>query len=231
MLVRDWMTKTVVSVDEDTSIIKAGVLMREKAIRFLPVTDKHGKLAGVVTDRDLKAAAPSKATSLDVYELNYLLSSVKVSEIMTRDPVIVKPDETIEFAAALLLDNKISGLPVVDAGSKLVGVITQSDVFKTLVKITGTLVGGVQFAFHLDDRPGSLKEVADEIRRLGGRIVSVLTHYPENGDKYREVYLRIMHLPQDQLEKMKNELSGKFRVLYVVEDFAGEVKRRKKRFV
>ncbi len=229
MLVRDWMTKSVVSVDEDTSIMKAGVLMRGKGIRFLPVTDKHGKLAGVVTDRDLKAAAPSKATSLDVYELNYLLSNVKVNEIMTRDPVIVKPDETIEFAAALLLDNKISGLPVVDAGSKLVGVITQSDVFKTLVKITGTLVGGVQFAFHLDDRPGSLKEVADEIRRLGGRIVSVLTHYPENGDKFREVYLRIMHVPMDQLEKMKNELGEKFRVLYVVEDFAEEVKRRKKR--
>lgn len=229
MLVRDWMTKDVVSVDDETPIMKAGVLMREKRIRFLPVVNKHGGLTGVVTDRDLKAASPSCATSLDVYELNYLLSNVKVSEIMTRDPVIVKPDETIEFAAALLLDNKISGLPVVDAGSKLVGVITQSDVFKTLVKITGTLVGGVQFAFHLDDRPGSLKEVADEIRRLGGRIVSVLTHYPENGDKFREVYLRIMHLPTDQLEKMKKELGAKFRILYVVEDFADEVKRRKKR--
>ncbi|MBF0292162.1 MAG: CBS domain-containing protein [Nitrospinae bacterium] len=229
MLVRDWMTKDVVSVDDDTPIMKAGALMREKRIRFLPVVNKHGSLTGVLTDRDLKAASPSCATSLDVYELNYLLSNVKAGEIMTRDPVIVKQDETIEFAAALLLDNKISGLPVVDAGLKLVGVITQSDVFKTLVKITGTLVGGVQFAFHLDDRPGSLKEVADEIRRLGGRIVSVLTHYPESGDKFREVYLRIMHVPADQLENMKKELGAKFRILYVVEDFAEEVKRRKKR--
>jgi acetoin utilization protein AcuB len=229
MLVRDWMTKDVVSVDDDAPIMKAGTVMRGKGIRFLPVTDKHGRLAGVVTDRDLKAASPSCATSLDVYELNYLLTNVKVAEIMTRDPVIVKPDETIEFAAALLLDNKISGLPVVDAGGKLVGVITQSDVFKTLVKITGTLEGGVQFAFHLDDRPGSLKEVADEIRSLGGRIVSVLTHYPDNGDKFREVYLRIRHVPQDQLEKMKTELGAKFRILYVVEDFAEEVKKRKRR--
>lgn len=229
MLVRDWMTKEVVSVEDESPIMKAGMVMREKKIRFLPVTDKHGKLAGVLTDRDLKAASPSCATSLDVYELNYLLSKVKVSEIMTRDPVIVRPDETIEFAAALMLDNKISGLPVVDSAAKIVGVITQSDVFRTLIKITGTLVGGVQFALHLEDRPGSLKEAADEVRKLGGRIVSVLTHYPENGDKFREVYLRIRHLPKEQLEKMKGELGAKFRVLYVVEDFAEEVKKRKKR--
>jgi acetoin utilization protein AcuB len=154
MLVRGWMTPDVITVDENTSMMKASVIMKERKIRCLPVVDKKGNVIGIVSDRDLKDAAPSKATTLDVYELNYLLSSMKIRDIMTRNLVFVRPDETVEFAALLMLENKISSLPVINDKDNLVGIITQTDIFKVLINITGVYTGGIQFAFSLEDHPG-----------------------------------------------------------------------------
>ncbi|NVM56600.1 MAG: CBS domain-containing protein, partial [Desulfobacterales bacterium] len=170
MLVKGWMTIDVITVDEDTSMMKASIIMKERKIRCLPVVDKKGKLVGIVSDRDLKDAAPSKATTLDVYELNYLLASMKIKDIMSENVVFLRPDETVEFAAILMLENKISSLPVVNEKDALVGIITQTDIFKVLINIAGVYTGGVQFAFSLEDRPGSIKEDADVIRSYGGRI-------------------------------------------------------------
>ena len=107
MLVQGWMTTDMITVDEDTSMMKASIIMKEKKIRCLPVVNGNGELSGIVSDRDLRDAAPSKATTLDVYELNYLLSSIKIKDLMTTNIVYVKPDETVEFAAILMLENKI----------------------------------------------------------------------------------------------------------------------------
>lgn len=104
--------------------------------------NKRGKLVGIISDRDLRDAAPSKATMLDVYELNYLLSSMKISDIMTKNVVFVRPDETVEFAAVLMLENKISSLPVINEEDNLVGIITQTDIFKVLINIAGVYGGG-----------------------------------------------------------------------------------------
>ncbi|MBW1744493.1 MAG: CBS domain-containing protein, partial [Deltaproteobacteria bacterium] len=164
MLVQGWMTTDMITVDEDTSMMKASIIMKEKKIRCLPVVNGKGELAGIVTDRDLRDAAPSKATTLDVYELNYLLSSIKIKDLMTTNIVYVKPDETVEFAAILMLENKISSLPVINNKVSLIGIITQTDVFKVLINIAGVYTGGIQFAFSLEDRPGSLREAADAIR-------------------------------------------------------------------
>ena len=123
MLVKGWMNTHVITIGEDTAMVKAPIIMKEKRIRTLPVVDKNGGLVGIVTDRDLKDASPSKATSLNVYELNFLLSRLKVRDIMSRDLVFVRPDETIEFAAILMLDNKISSLPVINQQHHLVGSI------------------------------------------------------------------------------------------------------------
>src|SRR4030042_1202248 len=126
MLVQDWMTKNPVAITDETSMMKAIHLMKERRFRRLPVLHQ-GKLVGMVTDRDLKEASPSKATTLDVHELYYLLAELQIKEIMSKNPLSVSPDDTVEHAAQLMLEKTISGLPVVDQGDKLVGIITQSD--------------------------------------------------------------------------------------------------------
>ena len=114
MLIKDWMTKDPVTITDDTSMIKAIHIMKERRFRRLPVVSQ-GKLVGLITDRDLKEASPSKATTLDVHELYYLLAELQVKEIMSRNPISVSQDDTVERAAQIMLEHTISGLPVVDA--------------------------------------------------------------------------------------------------------------------
>lgn len=229
MLVKGWMVTDVITAEEDTSMMKASIIMKEKKIRCLPVVNKQGDLVGIVSDRDLKDAAPSKATTLDVYELNYLLSSIKIKDLMTKQLVYVRPDETIEFAAILMLENKISSLPVINHGNKLVGVITQTDIFKVLINITGVYTGGIQFAFSLEDRPGSIKEPADVIRSYGGRIVSILSTRETAEEGRRNVYIRASALPDEKLRDLVEELEEKFVVLYTSKDILDEVENRRVR--
>ncbi|MBE9582046.1 MAG: CBS domain-containing protein [Proteobacteria bacterium] len=229
MLVKGWMTIDLTTVDEDTSMMKASIIMKEKNIRCLPVVDRKGKLVGIVSDRDLKDAAPSKATTLDVYELNYLLSSMKINDIMTKNLVFVRPDETVEFAAILMLENKISSLPVINDKEVLVGIITQTDIFKVLINIAGVYTGGIQFAFSLEDRPGSIKEVADVIRSHGAGIVSILSTRETAEEERRNVYIRCSPLPDDRLRTLVKELEEKFVVLYSSKDLMEEVEKRRVR--
>ncbi|MFO7311919.1 MAG: CBS domain-containing protein [Bacillota bacterium] len=133
MKVADIYTRNPVVVDPETSAPQARKLMEEHKIRRLPVVDK-GKLVGIVTLSDLLKAAPSPATTLSVWELNYLLDRVKVKEIMTRDVVTTTPDADLKTVASIMAERKIGGLPVVENG-KVVGIITESDVFRALVKL------------------------------------------------------------------------------------------------
>ncbi len=217
MLVKGWMSSDVISVEEEASMMKASVLMKENNIRRLPVIRK-GKLVGLVTDTDFKEASPSKATTLDIYEISYLLSEIKVKELMSKDVIYVKPDETIEFAAVLMLENKISGLPVINDQQKLIGVITETDIFKALIHITGVYSGDTQFALCLRDKPGSVHEASDVIRTMGGRVVSILTSYDLADEGYRNVYFRIRHMEHDLLVKLVNVLEEKFTVLYTAKE-------------
>jgi len=229
MLVKGWMNTDVITIREDTAMAKAPLIMKEKRIRTLPVVDKDGRLVGIVTDRDLKDASPSKATSLNVYELNFLISKLKVQDIMSRNLVIVRPDETIEFAAILMLDNKISSLPVINQDGCLVGIITQTDIFRALVDITGACTGGVQFAFSLEHRPGSIKGVADEIRSFGGRIVSILSTQENAEDGCHNVYIRIQPLPRQRTEKLLKALEKKSVLLYSARDYLEQIEARRTR--
>lgn len=225
MLVKGWISDRVISVDEETSMMKAYVLMKENNIRRLPVVQK-GKLVGIVTDTDLKEACPSTATTLDIYEINYLLSEIKVKESMSKDVIYVKPDETVEFAAILMLENKISGLPVVNDQQNLIGVITQTDIFKALIYISGVYKGHIQFALCLEDRPGSVKEVGDVIRGFGGRMVSILTSYDLADEGYRNVYIRIKSMEHEKLAQLVDILEEKFTVLYTAKESLEQIKDR-----
>jgi acetoin utilization protein AcuB len=222
MLVKGWMTSDVMTIDEDTSMMKASEIMRENNIRRLPVMHK-GKLVGIVTDRDIKEASPSKATTLDVHELYYLLSELKIKDIMSMNVFTIGPEETVEKAAVKMLEHHISGLPVVNDKGKVVGLITQWDIFKVLVSLTGIYRGGIQFAFNLEDRPGSIKEVGDLIRKHGGRMVSILTSYDMCDEGCRHVYIRIKEIPEDKLKALTEDLDKNFILLYTVKDSLKDV--------
>ncbi len=216
MLVKNWMSTNVVTIDANDAMQDAMRVLKEHGIRMLPVM-KKGKLVGIVTDRDLKKASASDATTLEIHELLYLLTKIKVNDIMTRDPIAVPPDYTVEETARVLLDGKISGAPVVDDYGQVVGIITQTDLFRVLISLTGFGNGGIQFGFQVEDKPGSIKEVADVIRAFGGRMVSILTSYDDVPNGYRKVYIRMHSIERSQLQKLKNNLSEKAALLYVID--------------
>jgi len=128
-LVRDWMSCKVITVTPETTLPAVEQLMVSKTIRRVPVVD-NGRLVGIVTYGDIRNARPSAVSSLNIWELNYLITRIKMSEIMTRDPITVSPETTIGEAAQKMLANMISGLPVLDSQGHLVGIITESDIFR-----------------------------------------------------------------------------------------------------
>jgi len=216
MLVKNWMSKGVITVDVNDSMHDATRRLKKHDIRMLPVMNK-GKLVGIVTDRDLKKASASDATTLEIHELLYLLTKIKVKDIMTRNVITVPPDYTVEETAQVLQKNKISGAPVVDANGQLVGTITQTDLFRVLISLTGVDSGGIQFGIQVEDRPGSIKEVVDVIRSFGGRMVSILTSYDDVPEGYRKVYIRMRRIERSELQKLIQELESKAGLLYMVD--------------
>jgi acetoin utilization protein AcuB len=216
MLVKNWMSKNVITVNIKDSMQDAIKLLKENDIKMLPVM-KKGKLVGIITDRDLKRASASDATTLDVHELLFLLSKIKIKDIMTKDPIMIPDDFTVEETAEILLKNKISGAPVINNEGQVVGTITQTDLFKVLISLTGVGTKGIQFAFLLEDEPGSIKVIADEIRKYGGRMVSILTSYQSAPQGYRRVYIRMYDIERAEIEKLKEEQRQKGTLLYVVD--------------
>jgi CBS domain-containing protein len=133
VMVREWMSSPVVSVSPITSISSAHQIMKENGIRRLPVVE-NDRLVGIITIGDVREASPSDATTLSIWELNYLWAQLTVEKIMSRNLFTVKPDDLILDAAQMMLEHKVSGLPVVDKTGKLVGILTESDIFRMLVE-------------------------------------------------------------------------------------------------
>jgi acetoin utilization protein AcuB len=134
MLIKERMTRSPITAPPEMPIQEALKLMRERGIRRLPVVDKKGKLIGIVSDRDLLHASPSDATSLSVWELNYLLSKVTLKDVMTKNVITVTPETPVQEAARIMAEKKIGGLPVVQAG-KVIGIITETDLFRVLLEL------------------------------------------------------------------------------------------------
>jgi acetoin utilization protein AcuB len=216
MLVKNWMSKDLVTIEEDDSMQHALALRKEHQIRMLLVL-KKGKLVGVVSDSDLKRASASDATLLDIHELLYILSKIKVRDIMTRKPVTVPDDFTVEETAQVLLDHNISGVPVTDRNGKLVGIITRNDIFKILISLSGLGKKGIQFAFLIEDKSGSIKRLTDVIRKYEGRIASILSNYENAPEGKRIVYLRIYGLDRSMVPDLVAKLKDLGTLIYQVD--------------
>ncbi len=170
MLVGDRMSHPVISITRDLPIHDTLALFKEKAIRRAPVL-KGGKLVGIVSDKDLLNASPSQATSLSIWEMNYLLSKITVRDVMTRKVFTVQVDTPLEEAARLMSDNKIGGLPVLQ-GDQVVGMITETDLFKIFLELLGARTFGVRVTALMKDQPGQLADVTKAIADAGGNFVS-----------------------------------------------------------
>ena len=219
MLVENWMATNVIAVKPDTSLLKCRNLLKEHQIRRLPVVDDQNRVVGIISDRDVKGASPSKATALEVHEMQYLLAELKAKDIMTAKPVTIKPWDSVEQAAIIMMDKKFGGLPVVSEDNKLVGIITDQDIFKLLINITGARVEGMiewildiapregmQFAFELPDTPGSMRVIFDTMRKHNARIISVLSSYME--DNKRQIYVRIRSMEESAVEALVKDLEA-----------------------
>ena len=172
MLVKDRMTVKPVTVTPDTSFPEAFRLIREKRIRHLPVVDEKGKLIGVVARTDLLHASPSSATTLSVFEMNFLLANMHVQKVMSTPPITVSENAPLEEAARVMVQNKIGCLPVMREG-ELAGLITETDIFEVFVEILGGEEASLRITVRVPDVRGELARLAGVIASLGGNICSV----------------------------------------------------------
>ncbi len=183
MLVREWMTRDPQTVAATTPVMEAMQRLRDGGFRRLPVV-RDGRLVGIVTDRDLKEATPSKATTLSIYELNYLLSKLLVKDVMVAAVITVNPDDPIERAALLMEEHRVSGLPVIEADA-IVGILTITDLLRAFVSALGLREGGVRVSVDLPDAPGSLARVA--AAAPPANIIAAVTAGVVEGERRRMV--------------------------------------------
>jgi acetoin utilization protein AcuB len=197
VFVKERMTRNPVVVAPDVSVPQALRRMHEARIRRLPVVDDGGHLVGIVSDKDLLRASPSPATSLSVWEIAYLLDEIKVRSVMTSKVITVTEDTPLEDAARIMADSKIGGLPVL-ADGRLVGIITETDLFRVFVELLGAREPGVRVAMLVRNQPGELARLTRAIADSGGNIVS-LADYAGNGPDNRQVLVKASGITRDAL--------------------------------
>jgi acetoin utilization protein AcuB len=207
MLVGDRMTKRPITITENTGIDKALELMHSEKVRRLPVLNKHGQLVGIVSELDLLKASPSSATSLSIYELPYLLSKIKMRDIMTKDLVTATEDMPLEEAALIMAENKIGGLPVM-RGDKLVGIITETDLFKIFLEMLGAREEGVRLSMLVPEEKGMLAKIAGKVAEMGGNFVAQGTIMGEDPTN-RQLTIKVADVPEEQLVAAMEELGLK----------------------
>ncbi|HHV35565.1 MAG TPA: CBS domain-containing protein [Syntrophomonadaceae bacterium] len=194
MRVRDKMTRDPVAITPQTTIADALALMREGDFRRLPVLHR-GKLVGIVTDRDLSEVSPSPATSLSVFELNYLLSRTKIGTVIKKQQQVISisPDDYLEKAALIMRDHQIGAIPVLEDG-KLVGIITESDIFDAFIEMMGLREPGTRLDLELDDKPGMLVKVSEIVWKNGGDISHLAVFHEKAGKANLVLQLRTKNI-------------------------------------
>ncbi len=199
MLVGERMTREPVTISPDASLDEALELMRQKRVRRLPVLDEEGRLVGIVSEMDLLYASPSPVTTLSVFEMHYLLGRIRVGDVMTKEVITVTEQTPLEEAARIMADNKIGGLPVVDGG-QLIGIITETDLFKIFLELLGAREAGVRLTMLVEDKKGELAGITGEIARMGGNIISLGQFWGDDSTN-RLITLKVSGLTKQDLVK------------------------------
>ncbi len=199
MLVRQKMTKKPITIRIDISVPDALNLMHEKKVHRLPVLDSRGKLVGIVSEGDLLYASPSPATTLNVWEMHALLAKLKVEKVMTRKVITVTEDTPIEEAARIMVEKKIGGLPVLREKA-LVGIITETDIFKVFISMLGGLRPGVRVSASISGVKGDFAKVSSAISKAGGNIVGLGFDEVSDalGDTW-EMTMKVQDLPKNKV--------------------------------
>ncbi len=200
MLVGERMSHPVITIHKHVPIMDAYELMQNEKIRRLPVVDQKGALVGMVSEREVLNASPSQATSLSMWELNYLMSKVTVDEIMTSDVITVDVDTPLEEAARIMADKKIGGLPVLREG-KLVGIVTETDLFKIFLELFGAHEPGIRITVQVPNVPGQLSKLAAAVYEAGGNILALGTSRGEDTGT-AEITLKVEGVKLDELRNV-----------------------------
>ncbi len=206
MLVKERMSRHPITIRPDTSLHDALRVMHDEKVRRLPVVNREDKLVGIVLEKDLLYASPSPATSLSVYELNYLISRITVESLMTRDVVTVSEDTSLEEAARIMADNNIGGLPVM-RNDTLVGMITESDLFKVFLELLGAREWGTRVTLRVPDQRGMLAKVAAAITARGADIVALGTFWGDDPTN-RELVIKIQGITHEEIEEIADQLEA-----------------------
>jgi acetoin utilization protein AcuB len=199
MLVGERMSHPVITVHTDIPIMDAYELMNKERIRRLPVVDKKGALVGMLSEREILHASPSQATSLSMWELNYLMARVTVDEIMTSEVITVDVETPLEEAARIMAENKIGGLPVLRDG-KLAGIVTETDLFKVFLELFGAHEPGIRITVLVPNVPGELSKLTAAIFEVGGNILALGTSRGEDTST-AEITLKVEGVKEAQLRE------------------------------
>lgn len=229
MLVKYWMTENVITLDEEEPISRAVQIMKEFKIRRIPIT-KGGKLTGIITINDVKEAVPSKVLGVDLKELYELFLSLKVKDVMTPDPLTVSPEDTVEKASILMLENKISGLPVVNQEKYVIGIITQTDLFKLFVNLTGAYFSPYHIAVYVDN----IEEVSNILsifKNLNAQVFSFLCWKCDfcGDDPYkRRLFIRF-HIDERDIKTLLSQIEGRYKIAEFKKEDLAEISIKKLR--
>jgi acetoin utilization protein AcuB len=216
MLVNSWMSTNVITADKSDSVEVAKNLLKQHGISLLPVVEKE-MLCGVVSSGDLDRTINSLAAEQEDPDLKDTVSHMTVGQVMTPNVITVSADYTVEETIELLIKNEIHGAPVINDKKEVLGVITQTDLLKAVVDLTGASRRGIQYAFVVEDRPGSIKELSDTIRSFGGRMASIMTSDEGVPYGYRRAYIRIYGIDRFRLSSLNEALKEKANLVYVVD--------------
>lgn len=207
MIVKNVMAKNPVCIAPEASVTDAKALMNKHKIGKLPVVDKANRLVGILTKNDLSKAGPSEATTLDMFEIGYLLSKLTVSKVMNKNVITVAENETVEECARIMVDNQIGCVPVMD-GNVLVGIITESDLFNLFTDMFGARESGVRASLKMEDKPGAIANLAEEIARQNGNIISIVTRECQDKEN-RKVTVKVTGLSVSQFEEILDKIGIK----------------------